>query len=269
MKKYLILFLIFILTTMCHQEKETKVLIQTNWGDIVVKLYNETPQHRDNFIKLVNDGFYDGMIFHRVINEFMIQGGDASLRQSLEGETPDTTALNYRLAPEFRTPKIFHKRGSLAAARLGDDENPKKESDAAQFYIVTGVKFLEEKLDDLEEKRIASLKRQILADMQEENRDKVKELYRGGDKELLREFRIQMEADADSIAKSRKKEVAYTGYQREVYMNTGGSPHLDGSYTIFGEVVEGMDVVSKIEQTETNASDRPYETIFFRMKVLK
>lgn len=269
MRKYIFLFIIGCLITMCSQEKETKVLISTSEGDIVVKLYNETPQHRDNFIKLVKDGFYEGLIFHRVINEFMIQGGDPTLRVSLDGSEPDTTELNYTIPAEFRTPEIFHKRGALAAARHGDDVNPERASSASQFYIVTGKQFIEEGLDNLQEGRLENLRRQIMAELQEDNREKVKELYRSGDKEALTEFREQLVEEADSLTKLRKGEVAYTYRQREFYMNGGGTPHLDGGYTVFGEVLEGMDVVSRIERAETNEKDRPLKPVVFQMRILE
>lgn len=268
MKKYVLLFIIFSLTTMCSQQKETHVLIRTNLGDIKVKLYNETPLHRDNFIKLVKEGFYEGLIFHRVINEFMVQGGDPTLRVSLQGEVADTTDLTYTIPAEFRTPAIYHKRGSLAAARYGDNVNPEKESSGSQFYIVTGKRFTEEELDYLEEERVNALRGSILTEIQQANVEKIKELYAAEDKEALADFRQSMIAEADSLIKVRKSEVTYTPIQRESYLKEGGTPHLDGGYTVFGEVVEGMDVVSQIERVETNAKDKPLQPIVFQMVLL-
>ena len=191
------------------QEVETLVQIDTDMGKIKVKLFNDTPQHRDNFIKNVKEKRYDGLLFHRVIKQFMVQGGDinskdAPIEQHLGDGDP-----GYTIPAEIVYPKYFHKRGMLCAARTSDDENPERASSGTQFYIVTGKFYTEMELDKMEEK---------------DNK-------------------------------------TFTPEQREVYMLEGGAPHLDGTYTIFGEVIKGMKVVDKIQFVETNEDDRPLKNI--------
>lgn len=251
MKQLFLLLLILLSTTMCTKEKGTVVRIETNQGTIRVRLYDETPLHRDNFIKLVNEGFYTDKIFHRVIKGFMIQGGD----------TATGHFLDYTIPAEFRMPARFHKRGALAAARFGDDTNPEKASSASQFYIVTGEKYSEFGLDALQKERNERLKQNIYNELQSQKRDTMKTLYREGNKAGLAELRAGILAEAEKQAESRKTETLFTDEQREIYMKEGGTPHLDGEYTVFGEVVEGMDVVSKIESSPTSVRNRPLEPV--------
>lgn len=201
-----------------QEEKETLVLIDTDLGKIKVKLYNDTPLHRDNFIKNVEDHLYDGLLFHRVIRQFMIQAGDinsknASFETHLGNGDPD-----YRIPAEIIYPKHFHKAGALCAARTSDDVNPERESSASQFYIVTGLFYTEMELDKME----------------------------------------------------KEKNIKLTSEQREAYMQVGGRPDLDNKYTVFGEVVEGMKTVFKIQMVNTNAEDRPLKNIKIKsMKIVK
>lgn len=200
------------------QEKETMVLIDTDKGKIKVKLYNETPLHRDNFIKLVNEGQYEGLLFHRVIKQFMIQGGDITSKDAPLDKKLGDGDLEYTIPAEFVYPKYFHKRGQLCAARTGDELNPEKASSASQFYIVTGKHFTERELDKMEQ----------------------------------------------------EKNISLTPEQRQAYMFDGGTPHLDGTYTVFGEVISGMKVVDKIQFVETDQNDRPTKNIKIKsMKVVK
>ena len=200
------------------QEAETIVQIDTDKGKIKVKLYNDTPKHRDNFIKNVNDHLYDGLLFHRVIKQFMIQAGDINSKDAPIEQHLGDGDLGYTIPAEIVFPKYFHKRGVLAAARVGDEENPERASSASQFYIVTGKFFTEMELDKME----------------------------------------------------KEQGITFTPEQREAYMLEGGTPHLDGKYTIFGEVIKGMKVVDKIQFTETNAEDRPVENIRIKsMKIVK
>jgi peptidyl-prolyl cis-trans isomerase B (cyclophilin B) len=202
-------------------KKEQKILIRTTEGDITLKLYNETPLHRDNFIKLVRSGFYDGTNFHRVISEFMIQGGDTSLKEN----TPN---IDYTIPAEIRTPAIYHKYGVLAAARLGDDINPEKTSSGHQFYIVVGKKFTDEQLDVMQADKI-----------------------------------VRFGHANDSTYK-------FNAQAREDYKTIGGTPHLDGNYTVFGEVLKGMDVVERISKVETNEQDRPIEEVrILKMRLVR
>ena len=184
------------------------VIMETSMGEIVLKLYGETPIHRDNFLKLAQDRVYDGLLFHRVIKNFMIQGGDPKSRDAKPGQPLGDGTLGYTLPAEFR-PNLFHKRGALCAARQGDNVNPKKESSASQFYIVQGNRWDEKQLDMMSE--------------------------RMGKK--------------------------FSPEQRKVYTTVGGTPHLDGDYTVFGEVIEGMDVIDKISQVKCDRMDRPVEDV--------
>ncbi len=199
------------------QDARTLVLIDTDMGKIKVKLFNDTPLHRDNFIKNVKEHRYDGLLFHRVIKQFMIQGGDinskdAPIEQHLGDGDP-----GYTVPAEIVYPKYFHRRGMLCAARTGDDENPERASSATQFYIVTGKFFTGMELDKME--------------------------------------------------KSEGR--TFTAEEREAYMLQGGAPHLDNKYTIFGEVVQGMKVVDKIQFVDTNDEDRPLKNIAIKsMKIV-
>lgn len=192
------------------------VKIETTYGNMVVKLYNETPKHRDNFLKLVNDGTYNGLLFHRVIKDFMIQGGDPNSRNAQKGQMLGDGELGYTLPAEF-VPSLYHKKGALAAARQSDMVNPKKESSSCQFYIVQGNKW-----------------------------------------------------DANRLAMvEQRMGKTFTAEQAEVYATLGGTPFLDGDYTVFGEVVEGMEVIDKIAAVQTDVNDRPQEDVKMKMTVLK
>lgn len=213
-----LLFLgIFVPTYLQAQEVETLVLIDTDMGKIKVKLFNETPLHRDNFIKNVKDKRYEGLLFHRIVKQFMVQAGDINSKDApLEKHLGDGD-LDYTIPAEIIFPKYFHKRGMLCAARVGDEENPEKVSSATQFYIVTGKFFTSMELDKME----------------------------------------------------KEQGMTFTPEQREAFMLEGGTPHLDGKYTIFGEVVSGIKSVDKIQFTPTNEEERPLKNIKIKsMKIV-
>lgn len=245
---------------MCNcQSNGSTVIIQTNYGDIEVKLYDETPIHKENFIKKVTEGHFDGLEFHRVINEFMIQGGGSGNGD----KTRDT------IAAEFLFPKYYHKRGALAAARWGDDTNPTKASDATQFYIVTGKTFTDEKLSEFEKLRFERLKQSLFNKIQSENIDILKALYKEGNREAMGALRESWKQEADREAEGKKQNLLYSKEQREIYKTNGGTPHLDGEYTVFGEVIKGMDVVDKIQKVETNAQDKPLKEVKMKIFIKK
>lgn len=197
-------------------EKVFYVKIETSYGDMVVKLYNETPKHRDNFLKLVKDGTYNDLLFHRVIKDFMIQGGDPNSRTAKKGQMLGDGELGYTLPAEF-VPTLYHKKGALAAARQADQVNPKKESSSCQFYIVQGNKW-----------------------------------------------------DANRLAMvEQRMGKSFTAEQAQTYATVGGTPFLDGDYTVFGEVVEGLEVIDKIAAVQTDGNDRPLEDVKMKMTVLK
>ena len=203
----LLLNVVFISNIFSQDDKQVKVLISTDYGDMTVVLYNETPQHRDNFVKLVNEGWYEGSPFHRIIKNFMIQGG-----QNADGRLDP----GYKVPAEF-VPGKFHKKGALAAARQGDNVNPEKASSGSQFYIVQGTVMSEQQV----------------------------------------------------INFSKRSGINYTDEQIEAYTTVGGTPHLDGSYTVFGEVIDGMDVIDKIAAVKTDKGNKPVESVTMSMKIIE
>ena len=194
----------------CQQDEFTHAVISTDYGDIEVILYNSTPQHRDNFIKLAKEGFYDSLLFHRVVNGFMIQGGDPDSKNAAPGQMLGRGGPGYQIDAEIGAP---HLRGALAAAR---DGNPLKRSSGSQFYIVQGRPVTEEALSQME----------------------------------------------------MQKNIQYNTEQRQVYMQEGGSPFLDNDYTVFGEVVSGMEVVDKIAELDTDTNNRPAQDVRMRVRVI-
>lgn len=212
-------------------QKEQMVLITTTEGDIKIKLYNETPLHRDNFKKLVKSKFYNDVLFHRVISEFMIQAGDPDSKKAENGVHLGSGSVGYTIPAEFRTPHIYHKKGALAAARIGDNVNPQKESSGSQFYIVVGKTYTDQQLDIMQ-------------------RDKSARYSTPGEGNDLRYL--------------------FSEQARNDYKTIGGTPNLDGNYTVFGEVVEGLDIAEKISKVETNSSDRPLNDIrVLKMKLVR
>lgn len=234
--------------------KMTKVKLETTLGDIVVELYNETPQHRDNFIKLVKEGYYNGVLFHRVIKDFMIQTGDGNSKNAGPETTLGDGDPGYTIEAEFVYPKYFHKRGALAAARTPDQMNPERRSSGSQFYIVTGKIFSSEVLKQMAQNKAKRVKEETVVRLVTENSAKIKQLQENQDNASLmalqNEIIQQAQARADSLTK-------LTDEQMDAYTSIGGTPHLDGEYTVFGEVVSGMDVVDKIQNTTTGRNDRP------------
>ena len=216
-KTVLLMMLLAVMTAWAQTEDPRPVVrLETDSGTVSIALYNETPIHRDNFLKLVGEGFYDGVLFHRVINRFMVQTGDSLSRHAAPGqELGDGFYEAYQLPAEFRFPQLFHKRGAVAAAREGDHVNPRRQSSMCQFYIVWGKKYSNNMMDDVEER----------------------------------------------IARNTGNIISFPKEVREIYMRQGGTPHLDGQYTVFGEVIEGLEVVDKIQWAETDDNARPLKDI--------
>lgn len=207
--------ILFLTTIITMAQAQTKVRIETPYGDMVVKLYDETPKHRDNFIKLVKEGFYDNLLFHRVIENFMIQGGDPDSKGAPSGKMLGVGDVGYTVPAEF-VPGLYHKKGALSAARQGDAVNPAKASSGCQFYIVQGQVYPQE-----------------------------------------------------MFAMFESRGLKLNDDQKRLYGTVGGTPHLDGDYTVFGEVIEGLDVIDKIAAVQTDRADRPVEDVWMKMRIEK
>ena len=261
-----ILLLIILAIVSCKSpgsNENTMILMKTTLGDIKIKLYDGTPLHRDNFIKLVNSGIYDGISFHRVINSFMIQAGDPLTRQGGIPQGADT--LNsYTLPSEFR-PEYFHKKGALAAAREGNNVNPDMRSSGTQFYIVQGKKLTESELSQFEQLINNNLKQAMFFKYLREVSDSAR--ISGIQ---LSDGEIQEKASARMFEYLTTNE-AYKipADQRTVYTSIGGVPRLDGTYTVFGEVTEGLDVVDKIAAVQTNPANRPLQDVKMKIELVK
>lgn len=269
--KILLICLAFIALTACsagskkqtnhhmENEKRTLVKLETTMGNITVALYNETPKHRDNFIKLVKEGVYDSTLFHRVIKQFMIQAGDPDSKNASDTAMLGSGDVGYTIPAEFN-PKFFHKKGVLAAARQGDDVNPEKASSGCQFYIVTGRKFTEPQLLGMENKINEQREEALFDSLARQHMKEIYKMRKAGDNAGLLELQDTLEAQARELADKEEK-FRFTPEQIKAYSTVGGAPHLDGSYTVFGEVTEGMEVVDNIEIAKTNRADRPIENI--------
>lgn len=251
-----------------EKKNDVEVEMHTTMGDITLLLYGDTPLHLDNFVKLVNEGFYDGVLFHRVINDFMVQTGDPDSKNAPAGKMLGMGDPGYKIDAEFVYPKHFHKRGALAAAREGDAHNPEKKSSGSQFYIVTGKTYTPAQLDQMDARRIMEQKKAIFNSLALANRDSIMAMRRSGDREGLLNLQDKLAAQTETEAAQHPDKL--TPEQREAYSTVGGTPHLDGSYTVFGEVISGMDVVDRIQKAETDANDRPTEDVrIISMKVIK
>lgn len=248
-----------------------KVKIDTSLGEITVRLYDETPLHRDNFVKLVKEGYFDGMLFHRVIRDFMIQGGDPDSKTASPGQSLGTGGPGYTIEAEIRK-DLFHKRGALAAARQGDQVNPQRRSSGSQFYIVWGQIYKEGQLRQLSKQMEMQQMQQIFDTLAMEHRDEVLRLRKERNHAGLQELQDKLVAETEAKFKAMKEKGEISGLSDEqirIYTTVGGTPHLDGQYTVFGEVVEGLDVVEKIQDAETSSSDRPEEDIKMKMTILE
>ncbi len=240
-------------------EKRTQVKIETTMGNIVVELYNETPKHRDNFIKLAKEGMYDSTLFHRVIKAFMIQAGDPDSKNANDTAQLGGGDVGYTVPAEF-VPKFFHKKGALAAARMGDDVNPKRESSGCQFYIVTGRKFREAQLLDMAGQKNNNRIDEIFNELARKHMKEIYKMRKANDEAGLMALQDSLEAQATAQYKEEEP-FMFTPEQIAAYTTIGGAPHLDGAYTVFGQVVEGMETVEKIEGTKTGKADRPVENV--------
>ena len=249
--------------------EETKLKIETTAGDIVVKLYNETPQHRDNFIKLAENGTYEGTLFHRVIKDFMIQAGDPDSKNASKGQMLGAGDVGYTVPAEFVYPKYFHKKGALSAARQGDNVNPQKASSGCQFYIVTGKVYSDSALLSMEQQMNQMRFNNLFNTLASKHAKDIYKMRKAGDQEGLMNLQDTLIAQVEKQL-AGQPEFRFTPEQVKAYTTVGGTPHLDGEYTVFGEVLEGMEVVDKIQRVKTDRNDRPEEDVkIIKVEVLK
>lgn len=238
----------------------TRLKIKTTEGDIIIRLYDETPKHRDNFLKLAKEGYFNGTLFHRVIKDFMIQGGDPDSKNAPKGKMLGTGGPDYTIPAEFVYPQYFHKRGALSAARTGDEVNPERESSGSQFYIVWGKTFKPAELKQMEHQMAMQQEQQVFNQLTREHHEEIMNLRRNRDRVGLQELQDKLIKQTKTICKQQGKST-FTEEQIEVYTNVGGTPFLDNQYTVFGEVEEGLDIVERIQNCNTDRNDRPTEDV--------
>lgn len=241
-----------------------KVRIQTMLGDIVVRLFDETPLHRENFVKLVKEGYYDGTLFHRVIKDFMVQGGDPDSKGAPAGKMLGMGGPGYTIEAEIKD-SLFHKRGALAAARQGDQVNPERRSSGSQFYIVWGQVYSEGQLRQFSKQLRMQRVQDAFNALAAEHRSEIMQMRKERNRAGLQELQDRLVAEAEK----RVGSVGLSDEQIQVYSTVGGTPHLDGQYTVFGEVEEGLDVLEMIQGTATGRGDRPVDDIEMRASVIE
>lgn len=271
MKKLIVLAFMALIINGCEKVDKNLVEIQTSYGVIKIKLYDDVPKHKENFIKLAKEGFYDNTSFHRVIKEFMIQGGDPNSKDPEKRAQWGMGGPGYELEAEIN-PKYYHKRGAVAAARMGDNVNPDRKSSGSQFFIVTGKKSTNEELDQMEKAiNQANFQRFAYQQISKPEFDWVRKidiqkLQKENPDSLIKLDQI-INKQLEEMYKKISKEFKFTEEQRKYYIEIGGAPFLDGQYTVFGEVVEGMDIVDKISQVETLENDIPSKDIKITVKI--
>ncbi len=241
-----------------------KVKIQTMFGDIIVRLYDETPIHRDNFIKLAKEGYYDGTLFHRVIKDFMIQGGDPDSKGAPAGKMLGVGGPDYTLEAEIK-PDLLHKRGALAAARQGDEVNPERRSSGSQFYIVWGQVYNEGQLRQFSKQLRMQKIQDAFNALASEHRAEIMQMRRERNRVGLQDLQDRLAVEAEN----KVGKEGLTDKQLKQYSTIGGTPHLDGQYTVFGEVEEGLEIVEMIQATATGRADRPIDDIEMKMTVIE
>lgn len=269
----LILLLFFVTISTAFSQKSNRIiLIETNYGNMKIKLYNETPLHRDNFIRLIHKHYFDNLLFHRVIKNFMIQGGDPDSKNAPKGKLLGNGGPGYTIPAEFN-PKLFHKKGVIAAAREGDNVNPEKRSSGSQFYIVEGQVFTNDQLNMMEKKLNRRRQHEFIAKYinKKENqalRNKLDSLQKNKQNEKI-QILLQKIENKTQTEFDKKHKLTFTPEQRKAYTTIGGTPHLDGSYTVFGEVISGIDVIDKIAAVKTDKHDRPLKDVVMKIKIIK
>lgn len=258
MKKILILFLLPLFIISCQKQGEKIVRIETSEGTVRIRLYDETPLHRDNFIKLAKEGYYNGILFHRVIEHFMIQAGDPDSKGARPemrlGENDNGYTIKSEILPVF-----FHKKGVLAAAREGDNINPERNSSGSHFYIAQGKIYTPSQLDSLVEAINGKRHTALFSKFQHQREAEIIKLQASNDTIGLMKINEQLSEETRKHFDEEK--LVLSEAQKKAYTTIGGIPHLDGAYTVYGEVIEGLEVVDKIAATPTNGTDRPLKDV--------
>jgi cyclophilin family peptidyl-prolyl cis-trans isomerase len=263
-----LLMIVFSCGNTKSQNDEAQILIKTEYGNIKIKLYDKTLEHKKNFEKLVSEGFYDELLFHRVIQNFMIQGGDPESKNAEPGKLLGGGSPDYTLPAEI-LPQYFHKRGAVAAARRGGPSNPEKRSSASQFYIVQGRTFSEGTLDTLEMAKNQQLINEMMREQLTAVQAEIEQFRANNDREGFNQKVAEIRMQVDSLIDAQGLGFNFTDEQREIYTTVGGYPSLDGDYTVFGEVVEGMEVVDQIAAVETDENDRPLQNVKMEIEPIK
>ncbi|MCI0751629.1 MAG: peptidylprolyl isomerase [Flammeovirgaceae bacterium] len=260
MNKILTSFLLIsLIVTGCAQNKDYVVTIKTQYGDMVAILYDETPKHKENFIKLAKEKYFDSLLFHRCIEGFMIQGGDPNSKKAKPGEHLGTGGPGYTVDAEF-VPQYFHEKGALSAARMGDNVNPQKASSGSQFYIVQGVPYKEADLKVDQNKLNMAMQQFFANPTNKPAYDSMVTLYQSGDMDGYQKKFMSLKPRVEkSTGISTEKTVAPE--RLKAYTTVGGAPHLDDQYTVFGKVIKGLEVIDKIASLPKDRADRPTEDI--------
>jgi cyclophilin family peptidyl-prolyl cis-trans isomerase len=249
------------LVTGCAQKKDLVVTIKTKYGEMVAILYDETPKHKENFIKLARENYYDSLLFHRVIEGFMIQGGDPDSKKAAKSQRLGEGGPGYTIPAEFN-PKFFHEKGALAAARLDDRRNPDKASSGSQFYIVQGTKYPESNIKVDQQKFGSALQKFLSTPANKAYFDTLNTYFRAGDEDASDAYLDKLKPLVEQqLGISVERSPALV----KAYSTVGGAPHLDGQYTVFGKVIKGLEVVDKIAAEPKDEQNRPLEDI--RMQV--
>jgi peptidylprolyl isomerase/peptidyl-prolyl cis-trans isomerase B (cyclophilin B) len=259
-KRFLLLCCVALLAACKERGRtgETVVELKTSMGNIKILLYDDTPLHRDNFVKLVEEHAYDSLLFHRVIKGFMVQAGDPASRRATAGAHLGEHSVGEDIDAEI-VPGRFHKRGAVAAARQGDSQNPGRRSSGSQFYIVQGEVFAPDVLEDVVRRVNESRRGEIQRSLGQVHGDEFRRLETANDPAAMDALTVRVNAECDSIFAVRR--LVLTPEQANVYTTEGGAPHLDGAYTVFGEVVSGLEVIDRIADVQVDGANRPVQDV--------